>query len=273
MPPQTVLRRTIALPQDHGSWVFILSPLIIGLFAGKSLSIASLALVVAALTAFLIRQPITILVKTLSGRRPLTDRIPALFWVIIYGAILLFILLIFIKLNYIFIIYLALPGILVFAWHLYLVSKRNERGQAGVEIIATGVLSLSAPAAYWVGMGHYIPYGWWLWILTWLQSAASIVYTYLRLAQRSLSETPSPHERLRMGSKALAYSSFNLISTFLLAIGNVLVFSIFFPYFPQWIESIWGTSKPAIGKKPTQIGTRQLAVSVLFTILFIFCWR
>jgi hypothetical protein len=34
MASQPIFVRHIALPQDHGSWVFLLSPLLIGLFAG-----------------------------------------------------------------------------------------------------------------------------------------------------------------------------------------------------------------------------------------------
>jgi hypothetical protein len=68
-----IFRRTIALPQEHGSWIFLISPLLIGLFAGKNLNAGSLALTLAALVAFLIRQPITVSVKIYSGRRPRTD--------------------------------------------------------------------------------------------------------------------------------------------------------------------------------------------------------
>ena len=67
--PASLIRRQIALPQDHGSWVFLLSPLLIGLFAGGWVS-ASAYLVLAAMAAFLIRQPVTMLVKIYSHRRP-----------------------------------------------------------------------------------------------------------------------------------------------------------------------------------------------------------
>jgi hypothetical protein len=38
---QTLFRRQIALPQDHRSWVFLFSPLLIGLLAGKTFSPAA----------------------------------------------------------------------------------------------------------------------------------------------------------------------------------------------------------------------------------------
>jgi hypothetical protein len=175
-------------------------------------------------------------------------------------------------LEYRFILYLAIPGAIVFGWHLFLVSKRRERGQPGVEIIASGVLALAAPAAYWVSLGYYEPMGWWLWILNWFQSAASIVYAYLRLEQRTLKQMPKRIERLRMGRRALLYTSFNLLAATILSIMNRLSELIFLPFLLQWLETIWGMMNPAIGVKPTRIGIRQLIVSILFTILFIAAW-
>jgi len=35
---QSLFNRQIALPQDHGSWVLILSPLLIGIFASRAFS-------------------------------------------------------------------------------------------------------------------------------------------------------------------------------------------------------------------------------------------
>ncbi len=273
MPLGNLFRRTIAIPQDHGSWVFLFSPLLIGLFAGEDFSHGTWALISAAITVFLIRQPITIATKVKSGRRPQSDMPAAIFWMCIYGLILSIALAYLIFLEYYFLLTLAIPGIIVFAWHLYLVSKRKERGQAGVEILATGTLALSAPAAYWVSSGFYSADGWWLWILTWLQSAASIIYAYLRLEQRSLQGLPSRSERINLGRRALLYSSFNLVLTVILSMVNYLPTLIFLPYLLQWLETIWGTFNPAIGYKPTGIGIRQLIISSAFTLIFILVWR
>ena len=81
---RTLFRRTIALPTDHGSWVFLLSPLLIGLFAGGRWTPAIVPLVVAALATFLLRQPVTIAVKAYSGRRSRRDLPAAVFWILIY---------------------------------------------------------------------------------------------------------------------------------------------------------------------------------------------
>jgi hypothetical protein len=266
-------RKQIFLPQDHGSWVFIFSPLLIGLFAGGRFTVASLSLVIAAIAAFLVRQPITIAVKAYSGRRAKSDLSAARFWMALYGLIILVALLRLIGAGFGYLVLLAIPGAPVFAWHLWLVSKREERRQVNVEIIATGVLSLAAPAAYWVGIGRYDPAGWWLWILVWFQTAASIVYAYLRLEQRNQAEGLSRSELWKMGSRAFAYTTFNLVVVVVLGLLTVSSRYLFIPFLLQWCEMLWGIFHPALKWKPTRIGIRQLVVSILWTILFIVTWR
>jgi hypothetical protein len=265
-------RKQIFLPQDHGSWVFIFSPLLIGLFAGRQFNSASLYLVIAAIAAFLIRQPITIAVKAYAGRRARTDLPAARVWIVIYGLVMLVALGGLIQAGFAYIVLLALPGAPVFAWHLWLVSKREERRQVNMEIIATGVLALAAPAAYWVGVGRYDPTGGWLWILAWLQNAASIVYAYLRLQQRDQPQGTARGPR-RMGLRAFVCTMFNLAFSLSLGLISVLPRFIFIPYLVQWGETMWGIFHPAVGWKPTRIGIRQLIVSTLWTILFIVTWR
>ncbi|MBC8503916.1 MAG: YwiC-like family protein [Anaerolineales bacterium] len=266
-------RRSIAITNEHGSWVFLLSPLLIGLFAGTSWSTPAIYLFVAALCAFLIRQPIAMAVKAYSGRRPKHDLPAARFWIIVYGSLGLLVLLGLILRGFGFLLYLALPGIPVFAWHLFLVSQRRERRQMGVEIIASGVLALSAPAGYWIGLGSPDFTGWLLWGLTWLQSAASIVHAFLRLEQRVWDEIPDLQTRFRAGKRALLYTSFNLTFVVLLSLLGILSPWLFLPFLIQWLETLWGISNPAVGFKPTSIGFRQLAVSIAFTIVFILVWN
>lgn len=269
---QPILKRHIALPQDHGSWVFLFSPLLIGLFAGGTWSAATSYLVLACAAAFLFRQPVVIAVKAYSGRRSRRELPAAWFWMGVYSLFMLLGIIGLAVLGHAYLLYLALPGIPVFILHLYLVSRRAERRQVWIEIAAIGVLALTAPAAYWVGSGQPLVEGWYLAGLVWLQSSASIVYAYLRLAQRVLPETPPVSVRLRMASQALLFTSFNLALVTAFSLFGELPVLLPLPFAVQWLESIWGTFKPAIGYKPTAIGLRQLAVSTIFTILFILTW-
>jgi hypothetical protein len=273
MKLRSYLRRPIALPQEHGSWIFLLSPLSIGFFAGGSFSLASFYLLITAFAGFLIRQPVTILVKAMSGRRTKRDIPAAIFWISFYSIVGSSAFAGLVVKGYGYLLLLVIPGLPVFAWHLYLISKRAERGQIGIEVVASGVLALSAPAAYWVGTGHPDPEGWWLWILTWIQSSASIVYAYLRLKQRTWVEIPGIVERLKAGRRAILYTTFNVGFAGILSAAKVAPLLIILPYVVQWLETLWGSIfQPAVGFKPNRIGFRQLGISSIFTILFILTW-
>jgi len=269
----SIFKRHIALPQDHGSWVFILSPLIIGLFASGAFTLASFALTLAALAAYLIRQPVVIAMKAYSGRRTRDDLPGARFWMVFYGLILFMSIAELVYLGYTFILYLGIPAIPIFIWHLWLVSRREERRQIGIEILATGVLALAAPAALWAGHGSYDPLGWALWALTWFQSAASIVYAYLRLHQRELKEIPDGKSIWAMGQRAAAYTAFNVLFALGLSVARITPTLIVIPFLLQFGETLWGITHPAVGARPVSIGVRQLIVSTLFTLLFIVIWR
>lgn len=272
-----LLSKHIAIPQDHGAWVFILSPLLIGAFTSNPSARGMGWLFLAAMAAFMLRQPVTVLIKTVSNRKDKTHQPAALFWSAVYGMLCAAAVIVLVQLGSRFVLYLAAPGIPVFIWHLWLVSQRAERRQAGIEIIATGVLSLAAPAAYWIGVGKYDPFGWWLWLFTWLQSAASIVYAYLRLAQRELKEESARNmkrgEWFRMGLPAFLFTSFNLALSSILGLLQLIPLFTFAAFLIQWLETCWGILNPAVGWKPVRIGVRQLIVSILWTVIFIFCWK
>ena len=269
---KTYLRKQIAIPQDHGSWVFILTPLIIGFVLSGQFNTPAIYLLVAALAAFFIRQPVTMAVKAYAGRRPRTDLPAARFWIVVYGFIALLMLVGLGMRGYLDVVFLAVPGLTIFGWHLYLVSKRDERKQAGLEVVASGALALAAPAAYWIGRGSYEPLGWALWLLIWFQSAASIVHAYMRLEHRKQTQIPGRPAQLQMAKRALMYTSFNLLVSILLGFFSILPAYLFVAYLPQWLETQWWTFHPDIKAKPVAIGMRQTVVSTLYIVLFLIFW-
>lgn len=257
-----------ALPAEHGAWVFLLSPLAAGLAIGGWRP-ASAVLIAGLLAAFLIRQPVTMLVKVVSGRRPRSELPAALFWLAVYGLLGAAAAAGLALLGYAWLFWLALPALPIFAWHLALVSQRAERRQMAVEILGGGVLAVAAPAAYWLGQGRLDPAGWLLWGLCWLQTGGSIVYAYLRLAQRVLPTVPTRREALRMAVPALAANWGGLLVVVVLALARVVPAWLPLAFAIQPFEALWGALHPAVGVKPKAIGFRQLAVSVLFTLAFI----
>jgi hypothetical protein len=148
------------------------------------------------------------------------------------------------------------------------VRRRKERHQVLLAMLATAVLSLTAPAAFWIGTQTADPFGWILWGLVWIQSAASIVYVNLRLEQRRLRTLPDFRERARLGIGAIRFATFNVVLVACLAMAGRVPSLLLAPYMLQWLETIWGTVRSVSGGRPAAIGIRQLIVSILFTILF-----
>lgn len=273
MSPHKYLRKRIALPQEHGAWALYLSPLIVGYWAGGTWQITCLYLFVAATAGFLIRQPITAWAKVRSGRRPVTDMPAIRFWTLVYGAIGALHVTGLVLRGFGYLLYLAVPAVPVVAWHLWLIAHRAERRQVLIEVVGTGVLSLSAIAAMWVGVGHYDTLGWLLWLLMWVGGASAVIYTYLRLEQRTAGPLPSLRERLRMGRLALVFAGFNLLLVAAFVAGGAVSPWLLLPFAIQAAEVVRGTLHPATGHRPKQIGMRQLVVMVLFTAAFMWAWR
>jgi len=162
---------------------------------------------------------------------------------------------------------LAIPGIPVFIWNIRLISIHAQRGQRGIELVGSGVLALAAPAAYWASGGTEVFLPWILWLLTWLQSAASIVNVYDRLEFRKLNQVPPLELRLRNGSRSFAYHTFNVIISAILAIGGWIPWLSVIAFVLMLVDSAESVIHPPIGAKARAIGFRQLGASILFVIL------
>ncbi|NIM95554.1 MAG: hypothetical protein GTO18_17795 [Anaerolineales bacterium] len=274
MPHQPrFLRKHYAIPSEHGSWIWWIGPFLIGAAAGGSPTPALILFFIAALAAFLSRQPTTIVVKVWSGRRPKSDLGPALFWTALYSLVALVSITILAILGYGRILLLAVPGIPVFLWHLWLVSRRQERGQQGIEIVGCGVLALTAPGAYWLSGGESVSEAAILWLLLWLQSAASIVFVYLRLEQRKLDESPPTRSRLRMGRRTLFYYVFNFLLSIILTAFKLVPVGVPLAFVLMLLDAVEGVLNPPVGAKPQSIGFRQLGASILFVIVMVLAYR
>lgn len=212
--------------------------------------------------------------KVLSGRRRRRQLRPAFFWLALYAIVALILLSPLLAAGYWRILLLALPGLPVFGWHLWLVKQRAERKRPGVEIVAAGVLALMAPAAFWLAGGDQDQTALWLWVISWLQSAASIVHIHLRLHQRESTDVGNWRDKLALGWRSLAYHGFNLAAglvgwfLFDLPAEIPLAFSLVL------LDGLHGVLVPATGYRPARIGLRQLLFSsAFFVISAIGFWR
>lgn len=269
MRKNSLLQRRFFIPTEHGAWIWWIGPFIVGLTAARQWKPDLAILFVAMLAAFLLRQPLTLFVKTLSGRRSDSDRLPALIWIGIYALFALGSFLILLASGFGRLVWLLLPGIPVFIWHLILISKRAERGKPGIEIVGAGVLALAAPASYWVASGSSVSLPWILWAITWFQSAASIVLVYQRLEERKLDVSGGLSTRVRRASRSFTYHFFNLVFALLAWWFLDLPWMVVLASTLMLLDALDTLRAPARGWKPTRIGLRQLLASSLFIILLV----
>ena len=272
MKSRRIWRKHYALPAEHGAWVWWIGPLLIGAAAGGEPVPMLGVLGLTALFAFMLRQPATLVVKALSSRRAREELRPALIWSALYAGLTAVGVALLVRSGEGRLLLLAIPGALIFAWYLRLVSRRQERQQPGLEIIGAGALALTAPAAYWVSGGSSDLEAWLLWGLTWLQSAASIVHVHLRLEQRQLEQIPEMGVRLRLGRRSLLYNGFNQGMSLMLALAGWVPTLVPVAFAITFLDALDGIIRPAVGARPRRIGVRQLLISSAFVVVMVLAY-
>ncbi len=271
--PVTVWRKHYAIPPEHGAWFWLLGPLFLGAAAAPRPAPDLAVLTGAALAAFLMRQPMVLLVKVWSGRRGPNDRYPAQFWLSVYGVLALAAAGGLVALGHGRVLWLALPAIPIFGYFLWRVSRREERGRMALEIAGAAVLALTAPAAYWVCGGDDDIVAWMVWGLMVLHIAASIVETYLRLEQRRLKSLPSPEERWLRAAPALTFHGSNLVAVGMLALAGWAPGLAPAAFLWSLLGALAATQWPPVGVKPSRVGIRQLVSSILFVAIMVLAYR
>ncbi len=84
-PGKTVRVRGIALPNEHGAWGFLFEPLVAAVAVAASFNAIWISLLV--IGAFLMRQPLKILIADLQAKRNLPQTAVAKRFLLIYGAV------------------------------------------------------------------------------------------------------------------------------------------------------------------------------------------
>jgi len=251
----------------HGAWSWWIGPFLVGLAAAQAVPSDVWILLLTALASFLVHQPAMVAVKALSGRAPKADLRPALFWMATYGLIaFLGVLTLFLRGHTRF-IYLAGPGLPVFAWHLLMVRQKAERRQWLVEVLAATTLALWAPAAYWVAGGQDYPEPWFLWVLCAMQSAGAILTVYLRLEQRRWKEAPDLRGRVEAGRTTLLWHAGALFVASLMAWRHLAPWLVVPAYALALADAAHVALAPRLHVMPRQIGIRQLVVTSVFVAL------
>ncbi|MCC6729700.1 MAG: YwiC-like family protein [Chthonomonadales bacterium] len=204
----------VPVPREHGAWVILAVPAVLGLASAPVSPDPWLTLLLAAATvlAFLGREAVGRIIRrrsSASDRRwaaacaagcaaaalPLLAARPALAWV-------------------------ALAVTLLFAGHSLLVAiparKRLDRSVPG-ELLGAAALSLGAVAGRVVAGGAWDGAAWVLWLACTLYFAGGVFFVKMLLAGVKLREPVTLADRLRVGRRCLVYHAFLVCAAVALA--------------------------------------------------------
>lgn len=266
------LKTRYVLPPEKGVWIWWIGPLIIGAAAGPQFTVDLAILTVAALGAFLIRQPVSQLIRAYRLGRLDAEGAPSAAWLLILavptiasGATLL-------AWGHGWLIPLAAICLAVIVWQLWLLMRGEERHQSLRDHLAAGVLALAGPAAYWSCGGGDHTAATLVWFLPALQASASVTHIFLRLRQRKLRAFPPLAARLREALLPMLHHSGALLATGILAVEGIVPPLVVAAFALTAAEGFCAILRPPVRKTPFYLGMRQLAVSSAFTALVAFAF-
>lgn len=259
-------------PKEHGGWAMLLLPYIIGLGVAGRIGLESLLFLLGILFVFMASEPLGVLAKVWRskgrGERPRLG--PALRWLSLYlcAAGLATVLLVVLYGRWWLILFGAL-GLAFLGLQGLLESRRMDRTVSGELVGAVG-LALSAPGVYYATLGELEPMALFLWLLTALHSAGSVLYINLRLRHYiARGKCASLGERLALGKDTIAYLVIlAAVLSGLNYLGHLPLLALvaFLPLFYKVARGIYRAS-PRFSFK--RLGYFELANSVLFAALLV----
>lgn len=255
----------VAVPPEKGGWVWWLGPLGVGALAAPELRPELLLVVLGGFCAFSLRQPLTLALKQL--RRGKGDFAPVLFWAGMYSVVLALVGAALLGMGYGGVVVLGLLGVPIFGWHLTLVYFGKERHQHLLDLAAAAALALTGPAAYLSCGGTNTQLALWIFVLSALQSCASVIHMFLRLEQRALRAMPPLRLRLRKGLLPVACHLSALAAAMLATHAGVASLLAVAAMSIPLVEGTGSVLHPPVRATPKEVGVRQLVLSVACLLL------
>lgn len=232
----------IPLPREHGAWVMLFTPCILGTLLAPQIALHVVLLYIAILGAFLARHPFIFLLKTRTHKNREAQRQHMTMWLALYGvvsmgagALLLF------AYQLTWLLYFAFAAVIGLGldtwWHL-----KREGMSAKAEYAGVIAMSLSAPAAYYVASGTLPWQAFALCLLCILYFGGSIFYVKLKVRTQPKAPCPvSTLQKLRVGKVNATYHLFALTLVSILAALGTLPLWTPLAFLPVTIKAMWGT--------------------------------
>lgn len=265
----------LPVPREHGAWSMLVTPLLAAVITARGVSLPLLPAALAALGAFLIREPLVVLARQAwvwKERHPETAQAARWFaaealLLAVCGAWLA------VAVPWRFLAPLGAAAALLTAAAVWMI-VRNRRRSMAFQAASSAGLSASALLAALAIEGRIDGWAWWLWALSSAHSVAAVVVVHARLETRVAGRSRKPgleksaarfRRRAMLVPAALLASSLPAAGAGRWWLAAALAFSG-----AVHAAELRLLENPASLQTPLRrIGFRTLAVSLLFTGLVI----
>lgn len=255
------------LPREHGAWMMLLVPLIVGALAGGSLSPYVLLTIAAAFFAYLARHPLVLIARVQGQHQRLPAATPV--WLLIYAGIAGLCGLAVVALGG----YWSLLGIVALAAiplgvNLYLATRRAEMTLAG-ELLGIAGLSLGAPATYFVATGSF-GHGFGLWLLSFLYFGGTVFYIKLKVRVQARQDAPASRvQRFLIARATVIYHVAVLAASALLVASGLVPLLAPLAYVPATCKAVHGAVDWRRPVNVKRLGVIEIVHSLVFALLLV----
>ncbi len=261
-----LFRKSILLPAEHGSWVWLLVPFVVGASVGGSARLELWLLLSGVLAIFLFRQPFIVWMRLRKGKGRPADRPLAAGWAALLASTGLICLAALLGRGLGLLLWLGLPLIPVLVVYVLAASNRQSKVRtAWIELAGALGLAVTAPAAYVASTGRLESTAWVLWAVMAAQSAVGMFYVRLRIADT--------HRRSAKRWVPMAIHLIVTLGAIVAARVGGLPWAAAVPFVALSARSVWVTPSPRPIASVKRFGLLEAGVAIVAGLMVVLGYR
>jgi hypothetical protein len=254
------LRFALKLPKEHGAWVMLYVPFVLGVAVAGRVNWPVLLFLLSATAVFISRESLLVYWRARARGRDAVEAGKALLLYLALAAAFGSPLILTFELFWL--IPLGLVGAALLLINGRQATRMEERSTTG-EMMAIGGLTMTGPAAYYVASGRWDATALWLWLLSALYMASSVFYIKLRVYR--LNPRKQAEQRRSLRSCAV-YHSFLIVALPVLIFAGSLSLFAFIAFAPALVRTFWGMFMPNAKVNLVRAGILEIAYSLAFLV-------
>ncbi|WP_420641805.1 YwiC-like family protein [Candidatus Leptofilum sp.] len=248
-------RKQLILPAEHGSWSWLLVPLLVGTAVAEQITLPGILVLIGGLAFFLLRQPATVWVRVRQGRGrrsdgPIAQRV---LWIL--GGVMLVCAVGLLLYGRFVMVWLLLPFSVLMVTYMRVAQQPQNRRSLPMELIGAAALALMAPAAMLAAIGASYPTVWLVWALMAAQNVLGVFYVRQRIADT--------HERPFNRQPVLWSHLVGLVAVVGTAVAGIIPWLAIIPFVGFLLRAVWAYQQPRPVSNIKAFGFLEVGIELL----------